>query len=702
LPIDAAVAGALADDMMQRGRVLEAVSLMIDAGGHQRAMLMLKSLNESVVESIEPRPMLSVLARLGSMVERDPELLLLRSAIYRQIGRLDESIADIDRAVERSYAAAPQVQRRVAIESARARFVEGKTELAEQIIRQTLSELGEGEGRTYARGHQALAECAMDSAARDDLQRAAESLLVAASAWEACSEFALARACRSTLALGVLSPLGRYDEALAQTGQLLGAPDLSDAERSYTFVFEGFILYNANRLEAAELRFERTADLGYLHDNPRLVALAAWGMALVAARRLDLPTALRWIHTAEHTALSKADDILGVPFLCNVADMLGALGDIEAAQRYLAQAFERDSVFSDKVLTSKFVLDARRGVLGDVDAALSMSPPDGWWQVKLVAAYAMAVNGILDGATVTRDDARRELLSLGFVDFESLGEAKTAAELDALLQVAPAASPATAASPTPQVPAAVAMAPGVRLTVMGGPIAVHDGSQELPVPAGNPQRLVGVIAASGGSISIDQASEALWGDDDVERSRTRLRNVLLRLRRVVGDVVVRTGNGLRLSPEVSCDLYDFRRQAEDALSTARADPELAGELATRALGDRDVPVFVDFEYDDWAVAARRQVDQQRISLLDLLSVQAEDNGNLAAAQALAERALRLDRYTDSRYVRLAELLTMQDRMAAAMAVLEDAAAVAQEIGDGTSGAAKSRREELMRRTASGS
>ena len=178
--------------------------------------------------------------------------------------------------------------------------------------------------------------------------------------------------------------------------------------------------------------------------------------------------------------------------------------------------------------------------------------------------------------------------------------------------------------------------------------------------------------------------------------------MLLRLRRVVGDVVVRTGNGLRLGPDVSCDLYDFRRQAEDALATARADPEVAGELAARALGDRDVPVFVDFEYDDWAVAARRRLDQQRISLLDLLSVQAEDNGDLVHAQALAERALRLDKYTDSRYVRLAELLAMQDRMAAAAAVLEDAAAIALEIGDGTSEAAKSRREDLMRRAASGS
>ena len=108
----------------------------------------------------------------------------------------------------------------------------------------------------------------------------------------------------------------------------------------------------------------------------------------------------------------------------------------------------------------------------------------------------------------------------------------------------------------------------------------------VPIPAGNPQRLVGVIVASGGSVTIDQASEALWGDDDVERSRTRLRNVLLRLRRAVGDLVVRTGSGLRLAPGVTCDLFDFRRRAQDALATARADPELAGELARVALGEQ--------------------------------------------------------------------------------------------------------------------
>jgi DNA-binding SARP family transcriptional activator len=698
-PIDPAVAGALADDMMLRGRVQEAIGLVLDAGGHERAILMMKAMSESVAETVEARPMLSLLARLGSTVERDPELLLLRAGAHRSIGRVDEAATDIDRAVERAVTSPPQVRRRVNVESARARLGRGDTVVAERIVREILLELGEGEGQTFARAHQVLGECAMGSDSRDDLQRAAESFRVAASAWEACSEFARARSCRTALVLGVLIPLGRFDEALAQTGQLLGAPDMSDAERSFTLNAEGFVLANANRLDAAEMRFERIADLGYLHDNPRLIALAAWGLALVAARRSDLSSLLRWVATAENTALGKADDVLGVPFLCDVADMLGALGDLSGAASYLAQARERSPVFTSQVTSSTFILDARRGIIGDVADALGKTLPNVWWRVKLVAAYALAAQDQRDAASQMLDDAGRELASLGFADFATLGEGRIHEALLTALRDGAASTPQPAmAVADSHVPAPVV---GTHLTVIGGPITVVEDGRPLSIPAGNPQRLVGVIAASGGSVSIDQASEALWGDDDIERSRTRLRNVLLRLRRAVGDVVVRTGAGLRLASHVTCDLYDFRSRARDALATVRADPDLAGELARIAIGDTDAPVFVDFEYDEWAVAARQQVDKQRIALIDLLSVQAEDAGELATAQALAERALRLDRYTDSRYVRLAELLTMQDRVAAAMAVLEDAATVAREFGDGSPGAAKKSRDDLMRRAVSG-
>ena len=698
-PIEASTAATLAEDMLERGRALEAIGLVLDAGDHQRAVDMVKGLSESVVETVEPRALLSMLARLGATVEREPALLLLRAGATRSIGRVDRAVADLDRAVRLSQDADPRLRRRVAIEAARARLAEGDRESAEQIAGATLEGLGDGEERTYARAYQVLAECASTSDAREDLQRAAESYRVAANAWEACGEFARARMCRTALSLTVLAPLGRFDEALAQVGQLLGTPDLSDTERSFTIVTEGFVLFNANRLDSAESRFERIADLGYLHDNPRLIASAAWGMALVAARREDLSATLRWIATAENTALGEDDDVLGVSFLCDAANMLGALGELESASEYLRRAMARKPVYPGQVLSTKYILECRRGVLGDFQAAASQTTPASIWMLKLVTAYALAVTGKRDEARIMLEEASRELLALGYGDFASLGERRTYDELISLLQSEPAAS-TTIVSPTPA-PVAAPTQTGRRLLVMGRPISVQDESGVVTVPPGNPQRLVGVVAASGGSVTIDQVSDAIWPGDDVEASRSRLRNVLLRLRRAVGDVIVRSGNGLRLAQGLACDLHEFQRKAADALATARADPDLAGELATVAVNEGDLPVFIDFEYDDWAVSARRRVEQQLISLFDLLSVQAEDAGDLQAAQALAERALRLDRYTDSRYVRLAELLTLQNRVAAAMAVLDDAAAVARELGDGTPSATKHRRDELLRRAVSG-
>jgi DNA-binding SARP family transcriptional activator len=695
--IDPEIAATLADDMLGRERALEAIGLVLDAGDHERATAMMKGLSESVIDTVEPRPLLSLLARLGSTAEREPALLLLRAEARRAIGRVDEAIVDIDQAV--MLPAGAPLRRRVAVEAARARMAEGDRKEAERIAIATLAELGDGEGRTYARAHEVLAECAATSDARDDLQTAAESFRVAANAWESVGEFARARKCRSSLALAALTPLGRFDEALAQIGQLLASPDLSDAERSWTVSSEGFVLLNANRLDSAESRFMRLADLGYLHDNPRLIAAAAWGMAVVAQRRTDLPGTLRWIATAENTALGEADDMLGVPFLCDASMMLGALGELESAAKYLARATERHAVFPGQVLSATFVLDARNGVLGDLDAALACTLPVAWWQVKLVAAYAMARQGDLDAARRMADDANRELVGLGFNDFVALGEGRTHLALQAALE-APGPEPArVAVAAATAVPASAAS--GRRLLVMGGSISlVEDGAVTL-VPPGNPQRLVGVVVAGGGSVTLDQVSDAIWPGDDVETSRTRLRNVLLRLRRAVGDVIVRSGNGLRLAAGLTCDLHDFQRASGDALAAARADPDLAGELAAAAVAEGDVPVFVDFEYEEWAVETRREVEQRLLSLLDLLSVRAEDNGDLAAAQAYAERALRLDRYTDSRYVRLAELLTLQNRVAAAIAVLDDAAAVARELGEGAPGATKHRRDALLRRAASG-
>ena len=139
-------------------------------------------------------------------------------------------------------------------------------------------------------------------------------------------------------------------------------------------------------------------------------------------------------------------------------------------------------------------------------------------------------------------------------------------------------------------------------------------------PAGNPQRLVGVVVAHGGVATFDQISEAIWPGDDVEASRARLRNVLLRLRRGVGDVVARSGSGVRLAADVGCDLVRVRppRQRRHGIGAFRSG---SGRSPRRAGGRlADGPFFGDFEYEEWAMATRRSVEQRLIGLLDLLSV----------------------------------------------------------------------------------
>ena len=66
---------------------MEAVGLLLDAGEHDRATRMMMGLSESITDTVEPRQMLSLLARLGPTTDRQPALLLLRASATEALGR---------------------------------------------------------------------------------------------------------------------------------------------------------------------------------------------------------------------------------------------------------------------------------------------------------------------------------------------------------------------------------------------------------------------------------------------------------------------------------------------------------------------------------------------------------------------------------------------------------------------------------------
>ena len=155
------------------------------------------------------------------------------------------------------------------------------------------------------------------------------------------------------------------------------------------------------------------------------------------------------------------------------------------------------------------------------------------------------------------------------------------------------------------------------------------------IPPGNPQRLVGVVAAYGGSASLDQISEAVWPGDPVEASRARLRNVLMRLRRVGGDLLVRSGVGRALRagralrpPGVRAP---GRRRHRVGAGRPRAGRPAGHRGAAAGRRHRVRRLRVRGVGRSRPVAS---VEQQLISLLDLLSVQAEDAGDFAGRAGL--------------------------------------------------------------------
>src|SRR5262245_11263193 len=125
-PVEPMAAAHLAAELVERDRPIEAIGLLLDAGAHADAARMVMDLSESVTDTVEPRLLLGLLARLGTVTEQEPALLLLRAAATRSIGRVDDAVADIDRAVARAVDSEPHIRRRAGVEAARARLAEGR------------------------------------------------------------------------------------------------------------------------------------------------------------------------------------------------------------------------------------------------------------------------------------------------------------------------------------------------------------------------------------------------------------------------------------------------------------------------------------------------------------------------------------------------------------------------------------------------
>ena len=197
-----------------------------------------------------------------------------------------------------------------------------------------------------------------------------------------------------------------------------------------------------------------------------------------------------------------------------------------------------------------------------------------------------------------------------------------------------------------------------------------------------PGLLVKQLAAARSAIHVEQVIDTMWPDATAWRGRRRLRNVLSRLHRAAGPLVVHDGDLLRFGPGVALDAVAFEHAVDRALGafTKTGDAPAARCLAEAADRLYAGDLLPEELYEPWAAGARERLRRRRLRLLETWAKAAIADGDAVEAEACLRAAIEVDPIDEARHVELARLLVSSARPAAAASVLSEARAMATGLG----------------------
>jgi DNA-binding SARP family transcriptional activator len=174
----------------------------------------------------------------------------------------------------------------------------------------------------------------------------------------------------------------------------------------------------------------------------------------------------------------------------------------------------------------------------------------------------------------------------------------------------------------------------VRVETFGTHLTATVDGAPVPTLRGYPAKLLALLVASGGILTVDAAIAGLWPDADLDVGRNRLHGILLRLRRSLGlpvagpitcaDGIVRLDRG----GAVQVDAWEFERAA------ARTGD---GQALATLEAYREGLLTHQFGYDDTIEAYRRAL---RATFLRLATRLLGDPPTGTAPEALTDLARR--------------------------------------------------------------
>lgn len=459
---------------------------------------------------------------------------------------------------------------------------------------------------------------------------------------------------------------GRLELAEEQLRGALALLPSANAERALLLTYCSEVFDATGQVDVAESAVREALAIGRRLGDLTVIGFAAWSAALVAAHRADAAATLSWIDEAERNGGRWIDEPNGVEFYLSASEMCCALGEQAPAWAYhdRAVALAERHGLTDALGPGTARLQATFG-----DAAQAIDVLDGlddaaWavqrerWLRRLLRALAAHRLGDDVAAAAALAQARREAELLGQPDLPSRQEPYV---LGLLAGVDQRGTPSAA--------------PPLRVTLLGG-FAVSRSGEDVTPPDGHPATVVKLLALRG-ALHVDEVVDVLWPDADADRSRSRLRNLLNRIRSRSGDVVVRAGDSLRLAADVEVDARSFE-DLVDAVGVAAAG-ERAG-LARLAVAAYPGELLPADRYEDWAALARERLRRRFLALVDLLADDAERRGELDEAVRQLDVAIAVEPLDESRSVRAARILLSQGRRATARQLVHHAIAVLDELG----------------------
>lgn len=666
-PPDPAFAGLLSPILVAKGGILSAAKALLVANAAEEAASVVCSVTPSKLDDLPLPDLLGLLEVLARQAPR-PQLLLRKARVHRSLAQLDQERAAVERAKEMAIEVG---DREAGLESEVEMLYlsAGTLDLASssEAVNKIRAQLEEQEVNSIVSTRLREVEAILASRGeQNDMYASLEIFRQVAAEWEHLGERARAASTLRVLAGGPLNQLGLYRQAIQELQRALAlVPDLPFALgltyeilarfHALTGDQEGFAVAEKRASSLAEALGIRWLQ-GYVH----------WARMLGAVVNGNVDDA-RLSHQRACTSLGQLlAHETGATFHAESAVVFAVLGDKVQAELCLETAMSLTRGSNVDVLLAELAVEVRFGNEGRAAELLDdlrtggLVPYERWWRFDLEAAVLARRSGDEGAAELERE--HREAASE-----QGLGAI-------AHLLLSPVGSDRAPEGGGPQ---------SVSLL---GRFGFVDAGEEVDVPAGQLATLLKLVSIEPGGTRVEVAIDTLWPSASEALGRRRLKNVVRRIRNIIGDDgLLRVGDRILLADHIESDVALFLDSAARSTALAATEDETAITAAMQALHLYPGDLLPDDLYEDWTHDHRASLRSQALAIFDYVLGRVPHV--FVPAVWLLRTADRLGIESDQTYVRIAQHALGQGSEQTARSALLHAKALADELDVPLSGVA---------------